>query len=346
MHLPAKRLYRAMSLCLCLCLCLCLWLAHASAATSGAYRVLATVPGADGSWDYASIDPVARRLYLAHNGVSVLDLDSLKWLPTIAPGTRGGGVLPVPALHRIIAVDGNSNTLKIYDTVAQKLVASVPTGKSPDGMAYDAKTGLAAVMTDREQGAVTLVDVARHARVSTVPVGGDLEFPVSDNKGTLFINGASRNELVVLDLRSRKVVRRVALKGCEEPHGLAYDAPTGLLVSSCENTALVVRARDAVIVATLKIDPGADAAMDDAPRRQVLIPCGDTGVLEAIDLSQPSAIHVVQLAKSAVGARTGAVDVSTGKVYLPTADLAPVVPPAHWPLPKPGTFRILVLGPG
>ncbi len=43
-----------------------------------------------------------------------------------------------------------------------------------------------------------------------------------------------------------------------------------------------------------------------------------------------------------IGARTGAVDPKTGRIYLPTAEYVPFAA-GQRPTTKPGTFQILVL---
>jgi hypothetical protein len=49
--------------------------------------------------------------------------------------------------------------------------------------------------------------------------------------------------------------------------------------------------------------------------------------------------------KTEVGARTGALDPKTGKLYLPTASYGAPVTPGGRPLSLPGTFHIVVVSP-
>jgi hypothetical protein len=54
-------------------------------------------------------------------------------------------------------------------------------------------------------------------------------------------------------------------------------------------------------------------------------------------------LRVIETVPTAKGARTGAIDPETGKVYLPTAEFEPGKT-GERPVAKPGAFRILVLG--
>jgi hypothetical protein len=50
-------------------------------------------------------------------------------------------------------------------------------------------------------------------------------------------------------------------------------------------------------------------------------------------------------AYSIVGTRLGAVDVASGRVYLPSAKFGPPKPPIPCPTVLPGTFEFLVVAP-
>ena len=55
---------------------------------------------------------------------------------------------------------------------------------------------------------------------------------------------------------------------------------------------------------------------------------------------------MIQTVKTELGARTGAVDPKTGKVYLPTASYGPPTTPGGRPAIVPGSFHIVVVSPG
>lgn len=59
------------------------------------YVVAAIIPAAtaNGQFDYASVDAKGRRLYLAQEGVTVLDLDSGKVIPHFVRGRLTHGVV-------------------------------------------------------------------------------------------------------------------------------------------------------------------------------------------------------------------------------------------------------------
>ena len=162
----------------------------------------------------------------------------------------------------------------------------------------------------------------------------------------MFVNIEDQNQIAVLDTKSRAVVGRYPLSGCQGPTGLAYAADAGVLIAACANhVAKVIRATDGADLATLTIGAGPDAVIYDPVRRLAFVPCGRDGVLEEIAVRGPTEVAVIQTVATEVGAKTGAVDPQTGKLYLPAAKYGP--PPAGGGRPPalPGTAEIMVVGP-
>jgi YVTN family beta-propeller protein len=220
--------------------------------------------------------------------------------------------------------------------------ATIATGKKPDAVAYDALTRTAWVM-NADSGDVTVVDVASAKVVATVAVGGSLELGVADGEGRLFVNVEDKNDVAVLDTRKHKLVARFPLAGCDGPTGIAYAPEAKLLISACANGVAVVSARDGRKVGEVAIGPRPDGALYDARRRVALIPSGGDGSLSVIRLG-PKPVVVQRLA-TAKGARTAALDASTGRIYLSAADYLPAVGTER-PKMVPGSYRVIEVDPG
>jgi DNA-binding beta-propeller fold protein YncE len=303
--------------------------------------VVATIPGPDGGWDYASIDNQARRLYVAHgDAVMAVDLESGKVEPRVVEGKHVHAVLPLGD-GKVLSTNGAGNTATLFEGTTGKVIASIPTGEDPDAAIVDPASGLVLVM-DGHSGVVTLIDPKTAKSAGEITVGGTLEFAVADGHGKAYINIEDKGEIAVVDVNARKVLTRYKLPDCEEPSGLAFDPDTGVMVAACANKkAIALKMNDGAVVAALPISGHPDATIFDAKRKLFFIPCAE-GYLAII--SAGSVPNVLAAIPTAPGARTGALDSKTGKLYLPTADLAP--PPAGQKHPgiTPGTFRVLVVG--
>ena len=104
--------------------------------TAPNYKLLKTIPiPGDGSWDYVTVDPVGRRVYLSHaTKVDVIDADTGEIKGTI-PDTAGvHGIAVVPELNRGFTSNGRANALTMFDLQTLKTVGSVPTARGPDSI--------------------------------------------------------------------------------------------------------------------------------------------------------------------------------------------------------------------
>lgn len=316
--------------------------ALAAAAGPPAYVVSDRIGGPDGGWDLADVDPAAHRLYVARsNGVMAVDLATGDVTPNLAAFKGGHGVVAVTGTNRVVAASGGSGLAVIFEGNTGKEIASIPAGKNPDAVTYDPATKTVWVFSPGSHDA-TVIDPVSAKAVATVPIGGLLELGVADGQGRLYVNVEDRNEVVVIDTRARKVLAHHALAGCDGPTGIAYSAKAKLILSACDGVAKVTRP-DGTDVATLKIGPHPDGAAFDAARDVALVPTGGDGKLAIIRLSAKP--EVLSTTATAIGARTIALDPSTGAVYLHSAKygLAPATG-GRAPM-TPGSFSVLVVKP-
>ena len=320
---------------------------HAFAKQAGAGQqhmvLMKTIAHQDGDarLDYASIDGVSRRLYVARGfGVTAVDLDTEQMIRQLVAGQHVHAVIPLPG-GRALSTNGDSNTATLFDGKTGEVIAQIPTGHDPDAAAYDSISGLVFVMNSKD-GDATLVDPVGGKAVGRLSLGGEPEFAVVDGHGRLFVNLEDQNKTAVIDTIGRKVIANYALPGCESPSALGIDIESGVLVAACANrTAVAIRAADGKVIAPhLPIDRKPDAVIFDAARKNFYIPCGREGTLAVISESNDNVLAVGESVSTAVGAHTGALDSKTGRLYLPTADYHITVGGFA---PADGTFRILVL---
>jgi DNA-binding beta-propeller fold protein YncE len=316
--------------------------AQAQTQAEPAPKVVAHIPGPDGGWDYADVGADPHRLYVARaDGVMAVDLDSGKVTDKLVPGQRVHSTLPIPGADLVLSTNGDSNTAVLFHGRDGSVVATLPTGKKPDGAVFDRSSGLVAVM-DGAAGDITLIDPKAAKVEGSITVGGKLEAAAVDGQGHLFVNAEDTSELAKVDLKARKLVARYKLDGCEGPTGLVYSPKAKVLVAACANGVAKVVSPEGAPVALLKVGEDPDAAIYDAARDRVMIPSPvNGGTLTVIALSG-GAPRVVATATTETAARTGAFDPKTGRVYLPAAK-ALVKSPTGRSVPAPGAFEIVVL---
>jgi DNA-binding beta-propeller fold protein YncE len=298
------------------------------------------IPGADGGWDYASVDAASHRLFVSRSdGVMVVDLATGKVTPQFVPGARVHAAFVIPGSHIGVSTNGTPNTATLFDARTGAVTATIKVGAKPDAATYDAGSRTVWVM-NADDGTATIIDPRAAKAIGTVTIGGSLEFAVVDGKGHLFVNVEDKAEIAMVDIKARKVIRRTALPGCEEPTGLALTG-SGVLIAACANgVAKTVEAASGRVLADIAIGPHPDAVIWDATRNRAYIPSGGDGTLTVIDAAN-ALPHAVAKGVTQAGARTGAVDSATGKVYLPVARFDRSG--AGRPKAVPGSFEVLVV---
>jgi DNA-binding beta-propeller fold protein YncE len=318
-------------------------LALAGAAPAPDAAIIGRLAGPDGGWDLLSVDPAHNRLLVARSGgVMAVDLASGRVIPRFVPGEGMHAALAIPGSGIGLATAGRTNRAILFDSATGAVRAEIATGEKPDAAIYDPSTRTVWVMNAGD-GTVTIIEPFKAKALASVAIGGALELPALDGRGHIFVNVEDRNEIVELGLVRRNIIRRITLTGCEEPTGLAYVAP-GILISACANgVAKLVRAADGEILGQLTIGRRPDGAFADPAHHRAYVPAGE-GSLTVIDTSQRLPRVIARIATQA-GARTGAVDTRTGRVYLPAARYLPAPAEGKRPGMVPGSFEVLVVGP-
>jgi DNA-binding beta-propeller fold protein YncE len=299
----------------------------------------------DGGWDLLAVDQEARRVLVARtDGVTAIDLADGKVTGRLVAGARLHAVVPIPHSGLALATAGGSNSAILFDARTGAVRGEVKTGANPDAAIYEPASRTIWVMNAKD-GSITIVDPRAAKAVGTLAVGGALELPALDGRGHLFVNVEDKNEIVEIALSARKVMKHIALPGCDGPTGLAF-ATDGILVSACGNgVAKLVRASDGKLMGEIAIGPHPDGAFADPGRRRVYIPSGGDGTLAILDTSGPLPRKVATV-QTQRGARTGAVDLASGRVYLPAARYEAPAAPGQRPKLVPGSVEILVVQPG
>src|SRR2546428_18010 len=163
----------------------------------GDFRILKRVKvGGEGGWDYLTVDPEAKRLYLSHSTqTEVVDLDKDAVVGKVANTAGVHGIAVARDLGRGFTSNGRAGAVTVFDlktlepvgTVAVgsrlfsvcgnavmafsdakagKLIMTVPIGKGADGVAFDPDAKLA--FSSNGEGTITVVHEDSPDKVSVV----------------------------------------------------------------------------------------------------------------------------------------------------------------------------------
>jgi YVTN family beta-propeller protein len=316
------------------------------------YKFLTEIPiGGEGGWDILTIDPAAHRLYVSHSTkVVVVDLEknAVAGEITDTPGVHG--FIAVPETGRGFSTNGKENKSSVVDLTTLKTISKIDTGANPDAFAYDGKRGELYIFNHSGNSA-TVIDAKNAKVIATIPLGGSPEFGVSDDAGgRVYCNLEDKNEVAVIDAAKHELVARWPLAPGTEPTGIALDAAHHRLFAACHNKMMeMLDTTIGKVVGSVPIGAGVDGCAFDDSTQLAFASCGE-GTTTIAKEEGPEKLTVVQTLKTERSARTMAIDPSTHRIYLPSAQFEPAPSPSPGASPArpkmvPNTMKLLVYGP-
>ena len=296
-----------------------------------------------GGWDYIAVNPNSNKLYLSHGTqVNILDKATGDSLGVIPNTTGVHGIAFNNALGKGYTSNGRINTVTVFDLKTNAVLSQIATGENPDAIMYDAFSKKVITCNGRSKD-LSIIDAATEKVVATIPVGGKPETAVSDNAGKLFVNIEDKNEIAVIDLSTNTVINCWSLAPGDGPSGLEIDVATKRLFSTCDKLLVVMDATNGKIIDKLPIGNGTDGAAFDPATKLVFTSNGE-GTVTVVKEVSANEFKVIDNVPTKKGARTICIDVSTHKLYLPTADFeAQAAGEKGRPKMIPGTFQVVVL---
>ena len=297
--------------------------ADAAAADKPLYTITKTIAiGVPDRWDLLTYDAQSHRVYVAHGDrVTVVDGKSGVLIGNIE-GFPGGthGVAVVPGTARGYTDEGESGTADSFDVKALKATGTIKADKDADAIVFDPASGHIFVVNS-DPGKITVIDTRTDKVIATIDGGGKLEIGAADSAGKVYINGEEKREILRVDTKTNTIDARWQIPTCTNPHGLAIDAMSRRVFSTCENNVMVVvDADNGKLIAQLPIGSRTDGAAFDPIGRRAFSSNGD-GTLTVISEKTPDSFVVLGNVPTMRGARTMTLDPKTGRLYLVAADM-------------------------
>jgi DNA-binding beta-propeller fold protein YncE len=225
---------------------------------------------------------------------------------------------------------------------------------------------------------LTVIDTQTHAALGQILFSGKLNFAQSDGQGQLYLSVADRNQVRRLDAQTSASLLRAQTQNdktildwrdqpqstseasghlntynlapdCTDPRGLAIDSRHLRLFVACGNNKLeVMNTENGNSIALLPVAAGVDFLGYDSGRGLIYAASGD-GILTVIRQHVTDTYSVIQELPTYLQARTMAVNLVTGEVYLVTNMLGMDLSKPGGigklkAVPVTGSFRVLVVG--
>lgn len=283
-------------------------------------KTVARVPlsGAAIRFDYTSLDPTTNMLWISHMNASRLlafDVRTRKIVKTIvAPGVHG--VIAVPQLGRVFASATDAHEVMTINAKSGAVLATAPAGAYPDGLVYD-PVERHVFISDESGGVETVIDAHGH-RVATISLGGgagNVQYDAGSRQ--ILVDVQTRGDIAVIDPRSNRIVRRIPLSGCANPHGLLVDSSRRLAFVACDANArlLTLDLRTMRVTGTATVGDTPDVLAFDTSLHRLYV-SAESGVV-AVFAEHAHSLTKLGQAMLAPHAHTVAVDPRTHLVYFP-----------------------------
>ena len=279
------------------------------------------LPGKPVRFDYASVDPRRRLLFIAHLGsgaVVVVNLRTDRVAANIPGVPAVHGVLAVPQLGVVFATATGRNRLEVISERSFHVIARAPAGLYPDGMAY-APEAQKLFISDEHGGTETVIDTRTDRRIATLAMGGHVGNSQYDTvTHRIFADVQTRDQIVAIDPRTDRIVRRYRLPdSCHHDHSLLLDAPSRLAFVACDGNArlLLVDMTDMRVLSTHAVGREPDVLAFDPGLRRLYV-ASESGVVSVFGLDGRR-LRLLGREFLAFEAHSVAVDPSTHAVYFP-----------------------------
>ena len=321
---------------------LALTLAAAAPLLAQSYRITHIYTlGGDGRWDYVIPDPANHRLFIARQTrVMVVDEDRGTLIGEVTGIQGAHGTALAPATGHGFATSGNDQSVVMFDLKTFKVLGRIPAAEDADAIIYDGASNRVFTFNGDAHSS-TVIDPAGKL-ITNIPLGGKPEYGASASDGKVYANLTDTSEVVEIDAKAAKVVRRWSTAPCKQPVSMAIDTAHHRLFSGCRSGLMAVSDYAAgKVVATVPIGKGVDGAGFDAASGDAFASNAD-GTLTVIHQDTPDQYHVVENLPTAQGARNMGLDPTNHRVFLVSAKFGPAPAGGRAPV-LPGTFELMVV---
>jgi DNA-binding beta-propeller fold protein YncE len=280
-----------------------------------------SLPGGAGRFGGQEIDQVGRRLYVTNPGrnrIDVVDLDRLTTIGSIEGLPEVRAVRLAPDIGKLFATVTGADELVTVDVATLQVVARTPTGRFPDGLAYDPDRHLVAV-SNRKDGTETIVEARSGAVLRTVSIDrlvGDVVYePISK---LMVVTARPPNRLVTFDPATGSITHRIKLPGCHNAGPVMVEPSGRWAFVSCQGngTLSVVDVAKHRQRGLRKVGEAPDVITFDAASRALYV-ATESGVLSVFELGMDGGLRRTGQGMVAPSAHSVAVDPADHRLFFP-----------------------------
>ena len=319
------------------------------------YHLIKTIslPPAPGNieyFDYITVDPDARRVYISHGTeVVVLNADDYSVVGKMGGFQRCHGVVVVKGVGKGYITDGEAKKVFVFDLKTLKITGEIVTGTDVDSIIYEPATKHVFTFNASSNN-TTVIDPAKDSVITNIDLGQEIEFPAIDGKGMIYDNGQEKSEIIAIDAKTNTVKANWPGAPAGQLVAMGMDGKNNRLFSGGRNPQFMVMIdpTNGKVLQSFPISAGVDAIIFESSTKLVFASTRE-GKVHIYHEDSPSKLSEVETVETQYGAKTMQVDTKTHNFFVSTSDFdPPAAPTEKQPHPlaraKQGNFRVLVYG--
>ena len=259
---------------------------------------------------------------------------------------------------RVFVTNEKSNNVTVIDAASQKVLATIPVGERPRGIAVG-RDGRRVFVANSNSNNVSVIDAKSLQVIDTLPAGIDPEGITLDRSGRLYAVNENDSAVTVIDVSKREIVKRLEVGTEPETAVLSPDGRWVVVSNETSNEIHLIDTTSATIVGKVSVPRNPRGMRFTADSRQLYVASEQAHVISVIDVEKREVVksaptggeRPVDIVISPDGARlyvshgaSADVRVFETATWKPVATI-PVGPRAWWMAPTPdGRFLYVTVG--
>ena len=283
----------------------------------------------DGDFDQFAVDHEGRRLFVAaeeNSVIEVIDLRTNKLMRTISGLKAPHSMVYRPDVRKLFIADGGAPEVKIYSGDSYEPIGSIQLEGNPDLIAYDSTTQYMYVTNSRPgDGAhlsyslISVVDSATGKKLGDIKLDSEhVDAMALEKSGPrLFVNLTSKNTVGVIDREKRDLIATWSIvQEAQQNLALEFDEVSHRLftVTRKPGKLIVLDSDSGKIISSLLCVDMVDGIVFDARSKRIYVPGNEfVDVFEERDSNNYVLLGHVQ---GAFRAKTGILVPELNRFYL------------------------------
>ena len=265
------------------------------------------LPGIKGRIDHIAFNPGLQQVFIAalgNNSVEVIDLKAKKVVYSIHNLSEPQGIIFVRETNTIFVSNGKNGRCDVFNAHDFSKITSIQLEGDADNVRYDSTSKK--IFVGYGNGGIAIIDAYTYKVVGNVKLEGHPESFQLDGPGKrIFVNVPDKEEVEIIDLNKKKVIKRWKLRGAKLNFPMGLDTLNHHLFigSRHQDNLLVLDTESGSQVTTLDTDSDADDLFYDQKNDNIYLSCG-SGFIDVFKQKIDGNYKFIEKISSASGART------------------------------------------